>query len=86
MHVHSEIKVLLVKQVPKDPREELLDNTHQHCLATTSHGTHTNLGSCIYSPSIIFTSTSQPKFDQILDLPSIVHMMAWQMMLAPSVA
>jgi hypothetical protein len=40
----------------------------------------------MHSPSIILTSTSQTKFDQILQLPSIVHMMEWQVMLALNVA
>jgi hypothetical protein len=36
------LRFFLVKQAPKDPREQLLANTHQHSLATTSHGTHRN--------------------------------------------
>jgi hypothetical protein len=57
-------------QAPKDPIEQLLANTHQHCLAT-HHMVLTQItySGFIHSPSIILTSIGHPKFDQILNLP-----------------
>jgi hypothetical protein len=73
-------------QVPKDPIEQLLANTWAFPSYYITWYSHKSPSGFIHIPSIILTSTGQPKFDHSLHLPSIMHMMAWQMILALSVA